>query len=64
MEEVVERAETNLKNMMRDATVGRCADWEVRWPMRHYKAQPERVVPAKEASSVRQSTLTIKERTA
>jgi len=60
-EEMIERAETNLKNMLRDATVGRSGDWEVRWPMRHYKAVPERVVPAKEAHSVRQSTLTFKE---
>jgi len=32
-------------------------------PMRNYAAKPERVVPAKPARSVRQSTLTIKERT-
>ena len=60
-EEMIERAETNLKNMLKDASIGRSRDWEVRWPMRHYKAQPARIVPAKEASSVRQSTLTIKE---
>jgi hypothetical protein len=29
--------------------------------MRNYKAAPERLVPAKEAYSVRQSTLSIKE---
>jgi hypothetical protein len=29
--------------------------------MRHYKAQPERITPAKPANAIRQSTLTIKE---
>jgi hypothetical protein len=29
--------------------------------MRHFKAQAEKVTPAKEAYSIRQSTLTIKE---
>jgi len=33
----------------------------LKWPMRQFKAQPERVVPAKDARSVRQKTLTIKE---
>jgi hypothetical protein len=33
----------------------------IKWPMRKFKAQPERIVPAKEARTVRQKTLTIKE---
>jgi len=32
---------------------------EILWPMRHYKEQPERVVPKKPARSVRQKTLVI-----
>ena len=32
----------------------------VRWPMRNNRAQPEKVVPAKPASRVRQNTLTVK----
>ena len=35
--------------------------YQVRWPMRHYKAQDEKVVPAKDAYSIRQKTLNIKE---
>ena len=35
--------------------------YQVRWPMRHYKAQEEKVVPAKDAYSIRQKTLNIKE---
>lgn len=33
----------------------------LKWPMRKFKAQPERIVLAKEARTVRQKTLTIKE---
>jgi predicted phage-related endonuclease len=61
LEEKVEQAETNLKNLMRTATKAKAGMWEVSWPMRQYRAQPERVVPATEARVVRQSTLKIKE---
>ena len=33
----------------------------LKWPMRKFKAKPERIVPAKEAVTLRQKTLTIKE---
>mgnify|MGYP000974477848 FL=1 len=33
----------------------------VKWGMRNVKAQPEKIVPAKPATSVRQNTLTLKE---
>tara|TARA_R110000744_G_scaffold361680_2_gene469496 strand:+ start:135 stop:1085 length:951 start_codon:yes stop_codon:yes gene_type:complete len=35
--------------------------YEIKWPMRHTKAQPEKVTPAKEATSKRQKTITVKE---
>jgi hypothetical protein len=35
--------------------------YQVRWPVRHYKAQEKKVVPAKDAYSIRQKTLNIKE---
>lgn len=60
-EEKVERAETNLKNLMRQASKAKAGSWEISWPMRQFKAQPERVVAATEARVVRQSTLKIKE---
>jgi hypothetical protein len=46
---------------MREAPKAKAGPFHIKWPMRHYKAQPERVVPAKEGYSVRQSTLSIKE---
>lgn len=56
-------AETALKAMLGSFTEGTVGQHLVRWPMRNYKAVPEhtKVVPAKEAYSVRQSTLAIKE---
>ncbi len=54
-------AETELKAMLGQASKGMAGRFEIRWPMRSYKAQPEKVVPAKDAYSIRQSTLSIKE---
>lgn len=54
-------AETELKAMLGDASKGLCGTYEIRWPMRSYKAQPEKIVPAKAAYTIRQSTLAVKE---
>lgn len=54
-------AERRLKDAMRDHGLARTHRYEIKWPMRSYKAQPEKVVHAKPAYSVRQSTLSIKE---
>lgn len=53
--------EAKLKQMMVNHTYGVAGKYKVTWPVRHYKAQPARTVPAKKASTIRQSTLTIKE---
>lgn len=55
------KAETNLKLMLGQAERGRAGSAIISWPMRSYKAQPARMVAAKEAYVVRQSTLTVKE---
>ena len=55
------KAETELKAMLGQASKGTVGRFEIRWPMRSYKAQPKKVVPAKDAYSIRQSTLSIKE---
>jgi predicted phage-related endonuclease len=54
-------AETELKAMMGDAAKAKAGSWEIRWPMRYYKAAPQRITPAKDAYSIRQSTLSIKD---
>lgn len=60
-EAVIAEAERKLKDSMRDYSLARTHHYEIKWPMRNYKAQPARMVAAKEAYSVRQSTLSIKE---
>lgn len=60
-EKSIEECEKQIKQAMGDAERGRAGKWLVSWGMRQYKAQPAKVVPAKEAYSVRQSTVTIKE---
>lgn len=54
-------AETKLKTMLGDASCGIAGRYEIKWPMRSFKAQPAKTVPAKEAYSIRQSTLSVKE---
>lgn len=60
-EKTIDLAEKKLKEMMGQAEVGRAGNVVIKWPMRHYKPQPERLVAAKEAYSVRQSSLSVKE---
>jgi predicted phage-related endonuclease len=57
----IDDLEKVLKEKIKKVSCARVGPYEIRWPMRHYEAQPERIVPATEARSVRQSTLTIKE---
>ena len=61
LQDLIEDRETKIKAMMQDATKGSAGKYNISWPMRHYKPQAERVVPAKEGYSIRQSSLTIKE---
>lgn len=57
----IDNAEKQIKELMGQAERGRAGRFVISWPMRNYKAAPERLVPAKPAYSVRQSTLSIKE---
>jgi len=57
----IEEAEKLIKEKLGQAERGRAGEFVISWPMRNYKAAPERLVPAKEAYSIRQSTLSIKE---
>ncbi|CAB4153534.1 YqaJ viral recombinase [uncultured Caudovirales phage] len=57
----IEEAEKQIKSVLGQAERGRAGQYLISWPMRNYKAQSERLIPAKEPYSVRQSTLSIKE---
>jgi hypothetical protein len=61
-EKKIDEIEKSIKEKMKDHPSAIAGKYEVRWPMRYYKAQPSKIVPATEARAVRQSTLTIKER--
>lgn len=61
LEDEIADCEKRIKDVMRERGVARTDKYEIKWPMRHFNAQPERVVPAKDAYSIRQSTLSIKE---
>ena len=54
-------AEKDLKVLLGDAKAAVAGRFEIKWPMRSYQAQPEKIVPAKAAYSIRQSTLSVKE---
>ena len=60
-EAIINDRETKIKEAMMQATKANVGKYTVSWPMRSYKATEERVVPAKEAYTTRQSSLTIKE---
>ena len=59
--EDIEKAETELKTLLGNAARGIAGQFQISWPMRSYSATAQRIVPAKEAYLVRQSTLSIKE---
>jgi len=60
IEAQIEADEIKIKSVMGDAAKAVGGGYTISWPMRSYKAQPEKLVPAKEAYSIRQSNLTIK----
>ena len=61
LEEVIDDCEKSLKERLQEHTVGMTSRFKVTWPMRHYKATPQRVVPAKPANTIRLNTIQIKE---
>lgn len=60
----IDEHETKIKELMKDNGMAIAGDYLIKWGMRSYKAQPEKVVPAKPAYVVRQSTLSIKKASA
>jgi len=60
-EQEIASDEEQLKSLMKDFTIAKVGNFVIKWPVRSFKYQPEKIVHAKEAYSIRQSTLTIKE---
>jgi predicted phage-related endonuclease len=55
------KIQTEIMGIMKNHTHGLAGQYQISWPVRNYKAKPATITPAKEAYSIRQSTLTIKE---
>jgi hypothetical protein len=58
----IEECELAIMKKMGDASTGYSTRYQVDWPIRNYKAQPEKVVEAKPARQVRLKSLKIKNR--
>jgi len=56
----IDKQELMLKELIQDADGGQTNQHTIMWPMINYKAQPEKIVLAKEARSIRTKTLRIK----
>lgn len=61
-ESIIDDREKKIKAAMQTATKADVGRWEVSWPMRNYQATQDRIVKGKAAYSVRQSSLTVKEK--
>jgi predicted phage-related endonuclease len=57
----IDSAEKEIKMLLGNAERGKAGSFHISWPMRSYKASPEKITPAKEAYTIRQSSLSIKE---
>ena len=62
LETAIDRLQINIMEQMRDNEICNAGRYKISWPMRQYKAQPAKTVPAKEAYVIRQSKLSIKDR--
>lgn len=60
--QAIEETELRIMKSMGDAQRGNSTRYVVEWPLRNYKAQPEKVVPAKDARTIRLKSLKIKPR--
>ncbi len=61
----IDQAEATIKEYMGSHDIAHIFKgnslYQIKWPMRRSKAQPEKVVPAKPETVIRQKTLTVKE---
>lgn len=60
-EMVITKSDLVLQSQMGNHAIAHCGGYEIKWPMRNTKAAPEKIVPAKPATSKRQSKVSIKE---
>ena len=56
----IECLQTKIMSEMQDHESAQIGNYTVKWPTRHYKPQPEKVTPAKDARTIRLKALQIK----
>lgn len=56
----IEALEVKIMAAMGESTLAQAGPYQIEWPVRNYKAQPERVVAAKEARTIRLKSLVVK----
>ena len=61
IEDEIGKIQAKIMTEMGEKDVAICGRYRVRWPVQQYKAQPEKVVPAKPARELRLKTLKIAE---
>jgi len=61
LEDDVSASEQAIKSLLGNAESGVAGQYVIKWPIKNYKAQPAKTVPAKDAYTIRQSTVSIKE---
>lgn len=59
LEMEIDALQTEIMSEMRDAEIAVAGRYTVKWPTRKYKAQPEKITPAKDERVVRLKTLQI-----
>ena len=59
-EKTLELMSVKFQSMMGNHQTAHAGKYEIKWPLRNYKAQPEKVVPPKDARQVRSKTITMK----
>jgi len=60
LQDLKAKATLEIQNKMGKATVGTHDRWQVKWGSKSYKAQPEKIIPAKDAYTVRNKTIQVK----
>lgn len=58
---MIESKSAEIMQLMKESKIATAGNFTITWPMLNYKAQPEKTIPAKEAYSIRQSKLRIKQ---
>ena len=61
-DEQIKLAEIQIMDFMRDNQYAVSGRYKISWPTINYKAQPQKIVPPKEARTIRQSKLRIRDR--